>query len=294
MRSIGRIVIRSFKTFFERDAFTNAAAISYYTIFSLPALLLLILNLAGAFYDEQVIREMLSNEFSKLIGYGSADVIISTIDNLEIFEPKWWATFISIFTILFTATTVFTTLQSALNKMFGVQANPDSNTFIQYLKSRLLSFGLIGGFAIILIVSLVLNSLMQYIGHRLSAILGESIASFTWTVSIIVPLLLNFAIFAMVFKILPDAKIKWRHTWLAAMITTGLFALGKHAITFFIARGDYGNIYGTAGSLLVVMVWIFYASLIVLFGAVLTKTIMTFGDGKVVASEFAEKKEADK
>lgn len=290
IKEIFSLIAESFKTFSDKDAFMKAAAISYYTIFSLPALLLIVLNIAGYFYKQDEVESAIRSQIAKLVGKNSAETIISTLDNLQIYEPKWWATIISIGTILFTASTVFATLQSALNKMFSVDAKPDQNNILSYLRSRLLSLSVIGGFAFIVLISLVLNAALQFFGNQLSNYIDEYSVIFVWIGSVTIPLLINFIVFAMIFKVLPDVKIRWKNTWIAAGITTGLFAIGKNLISIYVGQTDVGGVYGTAGSILVVMVWVFYATLIVLYGAVITKMVMIYQKDEIRTADHAVKK----
>lgn len=290
IKEIYKLIVESFQTFSDKDAFMKAAAISYYTIFSLPALLLIVLNISGYFYKEDEVEMAIRGQFADFVGQSSAETIISTLDNLQVYEPKWWATAISIATILFTASTVFATLQSALNKMFLVDAKPDRNNILAYLRSRLLSLSVIGGFAFIVLISLTLNAALQFFGNQLELYIDEYSVIFVWIGSILIPLLINFIVFAMIFKVLPDVKIRWRNTWIAAGVTTLLFEVGKNLIAYYVGQTDVGGVYGAAGSIIVVMVWVFYATLIVLYGAVITKMVMKYQKDDIESTHFAVKK----
>ena len=284
---IFNVIRKSLRIFFTKDAFLKSAAISYYTIFSPPALLLLVLNIAGLFYKESEVKTAIMTQLSDLLGKSSSQAILNTIDQLQIFEPKFWASVISICTIIFTASTVFATLQSVLNDMFSVKAKPDQNTILQYMRSRLFSLGVIAGFAFLLLISLVLNSVLQMVGNLLDDYLGVLSSLMLKFGAVIIPIIINTLLFALIFKLLPDVKLKWRNTWFAAVVTAILFGLGKVGISFYVGTTDVGGIYGAAGSILVVMVWVFYATLIVLFGASLTKAIIDENDELFEPSRFA-------
>ena len=155
------------------------------------------------------------------------------------------------------------------------------------MRSRLFSLGVIAGFAFLLLISLVLNSVLQMVGNLLDDYLGVLSSLMLKFGAVSIPIIINTLLFALKFKLLPDVKLKWRNTWFAAVVTAILFGLGKVGISFYVGSTDVGGIYGAAGSILVVMVWVFYATLIVLFGASLTKAIIDETDELFEPSRFA-------
>ena len=169
---IFNVIRKSVWIFIGKDAFLKSAAIPYYTIFSLPALLLLVLNIVDLFYKESEVKTAIITQLSDLLGESSSQAMLSTSDQLQIFKPKFWASVISICTIIFTASTVFATLQSVLNDMFSVKVKSDQNTISQYIRSRLFSLRVIAGFVFLLLISLVLYSVLQMVGNLLDDYLG--------------------------------------------------------------------------------------------------------------------------
>lgn len=252
------------------DAFTWAAAISYYTIFSLPPMLLVILYTTTLFYDEQSIRETIFGQIGSLIGQKGATQISQTVDSMGVFKEEWWASAIGIGGMLLTSTTVFITLQNALNHIFRVQPKPNSVGWIKMIRDRLLSFSVVLGIAFILVVSLVIDAMISAFGDMLAYRFPDISLVLVGLASIIIPLIIITILFALLFKYLPDISITWGHTWRGAVITAILFALGKNAIGYYIGQSKTATLYDAAGSILVLMLWVFYASLIFLFGAVVT------------------------
>lgn len=268
--TIWSFVSKTFGKFSSDDVLIWAAALSYYTIFSLPPILLVILYTTTLFYDEHSIRSALFGQISDLIGNKGAAQLSQTVDSLGVFDKEWWASAIGIGGMLLTSTTVFMTLQNALNHIFKVKPKPNSAGWLKMVRDRLLSFSVVLGIAFILLVSLVIDAVLSGFGDFIAdRIPGISLVLLGIT-TVIVPLLVITLLFALLFKYLPDAEITWRQTWRGAIITALLFAFGKNAIGYYIGQSQTANLYDAAGSILVIMLWVFYASLIFLLGAVIT------------------------
>lgn len=270
VKRVWKFISRAFTKFTGDDSFTWAAAISYYTIFSLPPIILVILYVTTLFYDEQSIREAIFGQIGSLVGNKSAYQLSSTVDALGVFDGEWWASAIGIAGMLLTSTTVFITLQNALNHIFQVKAKPNEAGWFKLIKDRLLSFTVLLGIAFILLVSLMIDAVISGLGGIISDRFPNVSLVVVGLASVLAPLVIITLLFALLFKYLPDAKIPWKLTWRGAIITAILFALGKNAIGFYIGRSETANLYDAAGSILVIMLWVFYASLIFLFGAAIT------------------------
>ena len=285
------VLKRSVTKFSDDDAFTQAAAIAYYTIFSLPPMLLVIIFTTTFFYDETTVKDALFSQIGDLVGKDGARQLLMTIEKLNIFEPTIWATVLGIGILLFTSTTVFITMQNALNKIFKVKPKPQGWGILKMVKDRILSFTLLIGVAFIMLVSLALNALIETFGKYLAELFGTVSILLNFATSIFLPFIVITLLFAMMFKFLPDAELDWKDTWFGASITSGLFVLGKYLISFYIGNSNVAGIYDAAGSVMVIMVWVFYASLIVLFGAVFTFVYTKANGEPITASDFAVKVE---
>jgi membrane protein len=279
----------SFSKFVQHDVLTQSAALSYYTIFSLPPILLVVLKTTTQFYDETDVRQTIFEEIGKLVGRDGAQQLLGTLDKLDVFQPTWWATFIGIGVLVFTATTVFVTMQYAMNLIFEVK--PAENTkglgLLKMLRDRLISFALIVSIGFILLVSLVIDALLSSLGQYLSDRIGDASAALVVVSSLLVPLAIITLLFAMLFKFLPDAKLAWRDTWFGALLTALLFSLGKYLIGFYIGSSSAATVYEAAGSVLVVMLWVYYASAIFLFGATFTYVRAKQLNGRVKPEDYA-------
>jgi len=259
---------RSVDRLLDTDVFTYAASIAYYTIFSLPPILLLILYITTFFYEEASIKAAIFNEIGALAGTDSATQLANTVDRIGLFEDNGWASLVGGAALIFTATTVFVTLQNALNRIFGVIPKPEgTRAVLKLIKDRLLSFSFVMGIAFILLVSLSVNAFLTVFGEYLSSYISELSVVITTAIAIILPFLISVFLFGLIFRFLPDAKIPWRDIWPGAILTTLLFAVGKHLIGFYIGNSSTTDLYDAAGSIMVIMVWVYYASVIFLFGA---------------------------
>jgi membrane protein len=277
--------------FGANDVFTKAAAISYYTIFSLPPTLLIILYTSTLFYNRAEVEAAIFNQIGQLAGKDSAEQLVYAVSNLGMFEGSIWAQIISIGVLIFTATTIFAVMQSALNAVFKVKAKPsDGWGILSLIKDRVLSFSLVLGVGFILVVSLALNAAVGLFGEYLAAKI-PMISDLVLTVfSISLSLIITSLLFGLIFKFLPDAHLKWKEAIIGAFITAVLFAIGKLGIGYYIGNGDTANLYETAGAIMVMMLWVYYASVIFLFGAILTASyVKMYGSGKIKATDYAVK-----
>lgn len=289
IRFYWKILKDTLTNFSNNDIFTNSAALAYYTIFSLPPILLLIIYTATAFYDEATVKEAIYGQISELIGENSALEMANAIDQLGLYQDTIWATIVGIGVLIFTATTVFVTLQATLNKIFRVKPKPKGFGILKMARDRILSATILLGIAFILLVSLVINALIAAFTDFLARSIGELSTALTIITSIILPFLVITLLFALLFKWLPDAKIEWRDTWFGALVTSILFMIGKYFISYYIGNIASTNLYETAGSLIAVMVWFFYASLIFFFGAEFTYARIKAYGSDILPSDYAVK-----
>ncbi len=279
----------SFGKFSDSDVLTQSAALSYYTIFSLPPMLLVIMKTTAQFYSEEEIKDIIFEQIGGLVGREGALQLLGTIDKMNIFQPNWWATIVGVGVLIFTATTVFVTMQNALNLIFEVRASADTKGLglLKMLRDRVISFALLVSMAFILLVSLVVDALIASFGRYIGEMVGDVSAVVFLLASILLPLSIITLLFAMLFKFLPDGKLAWRDTWVGALVTAILFSAGKFLIGFYIGSSSAANLYDAAGSVLVIMLWVYYASAIFLFGATFTFVRATKLNGQVKPEDYA-------
>jgi membrane protein len=266
-----RVLENSVAKFLKEDVLTQSAALSFYMIFSWPSILLIIIWTASRFYREVAVRDALFSEIGEIVGHQGAQQLIATVEKIDLNEPTWWATGIGIGVMLFTATTVLATVQSTLNRIYEVKpAETQGLGILEILRERFISFTLIVTISFLLLVSLVVDTLISAFGEFAVKWLGGFSSYIIVFDAFLLELAATTVVFALFIRYLPDIKLKWKDTWLGALVTASFFGIGKYLIGFLIGSSDVADIYDAAGSVLVLMLWVYYASAIFLFGATFT------------------------
>jgi membrane protein len=278
-KGLGTVAKNSFKGFLEDKVPKLGGSLAYFTIFSLGPMLLVVIFLAGLILGQQAVEGSLYQQIHQLVGPSAARQVQELIKSASTSGGGNAAAAIGIITMLIGATSVFTEIQDSINTIMHLKMKP-KNGWQTLLKSRLLSFGIIAGVGFLLLVSLAASALMEGLGEKLGELIpGVGI----WVVYLLnygFTLLLAIFLFAVIFKILPAAEMTWRSVWPGAITTALLFMIGRFLISFYISTGDFGNTYGAAGSLVVLLLWVYYSSLILYFGVEFTKAYAEqFGNG---------------
>lgn len=246
-----------------------AAALAYYTMLSLAPLLLIVVSIAGFVFGKEAAAGTISQQISDLVGPSGADLIETAIEQADQPGAGIIATVIGIGTLLFGATGVFAQLQDAMNTIWEVQPRPDLG-ITGTVKKRITALTMVLGIAFLLLVSLIISALLSALNSYMSGLLPG--ADILWKiVDVSVSLAIITLLFAMIFKFLPDVQIAWNSVWLGAFVTAVLFTIGKTIISRYVGTGSVGTVYGAAGSLAVLLVWVYYSGLILFFGAEFTQ-----------------------
>jgi membrane protein len=268
---IVRILKSTASEFTDNNSFRHAAALSYYTIFSLPPLLLIVVTVASAAYGGEAVTGQIYGQLSGLVGPESAEFLQNSIAEFTLKQQGPVATAIGIGTLIFAATTFFVTLQESINDIWNLKVKTEGIGIGQFLKKRLLSFGLILSVALLLLISFVVSAVLSAFTGQLQAWFPEIGVVAIKLVDFALSLSVTTLLFALIYKFLPDAIIRWRDVGIGAFITAALFVLGKFLIAFYIAKSNPGSAFGAAGSAIVLLVWVNYSSLIIFFGAEFTQ-----------------------
>ncbi len=254
----------------ESGPWRQSAILAYYSIFSLPALLLIIIVIAGYFFGEEAVSRELSVQITDMIGKDTARTVEVMIANAAETGSSTLAMLIGIGLLLFGATTVFYHLQLSLNRIWGVMPKP-KQAFLKYAKDRLLSFGLVLIIGFLMLLSLIITSLLAILGEWLRSHWPLFSSPLVSVINYAISLSVTTTLFAMMFKILPDAIIRWRSVWIGALLTAILFAIGQWGLSVYFGQTDPASVYGAAGAIILIMIWISYVALILLFGAEFTR-----------------------
>lgn len=287
IRDLGKLLKITFKEWNSKDPFRQSAVIAYYAIFSIPGLLVLIITITGYFYDKDIASESILNQVSNTMGPDTASQIKDVLDSVSKSKSTIWATIIGAIVLVFGATGVFVELQKTLNQIWEVKTATKKG-ILPILKTRFFSFGLILAIAFLLLISLVVSSLLAAMSSWISFETSYIMTIVFKIINFSLSLLIISILFALIFKILPDAKIRWKHVWLGSIFTGILFTVGKTALAFYFGKANPGSGYGAAGSVILILLWVSYSSMILFYGAQFTATYANMYSGKVAPTKIAE------
>jgi membrane protein len=256
----------------DDDVPALSASIAYFAILSLPALLAAVVSLAGLFFDDADVQNIMTGQAADILGSDGASQLAAMIEQArEAGGGGIGGQLIAYAALFFGATGAFGQLQQSLNRAWDVGPDPEASGVKQFVWKRVLSLGMVLTIAFLLAVSLVLSAAIEVVGDQLGEIVGGGGTIVVRVANVLLPLALFTALFASMFKVLPDAEIQWRDVWVGGFATAILFVLGKFLIGLYLAHSDVGAAFGAAGSLVVVLVWIYYTALLVLVGAEFTQ-----------------------
>jgi len=261
------------------------AALAFYTVFSLAPLLLIVIAIAGIVFGQEAAEGQIIGQIQGFVGEESANAIQGMLEHTRTASTGFIATAVALVTLLFGASGVFAQLQDALNTIWGVKAKPGLG-ILQTLKDRFTSFVAVLGTGFLLLVSLMLSAGLAAVGDTLQALLPAPeplLQSINFLVSFVVITLL----FAMIYKLIPDVSIRWKDVWIGAGMTAFLFTIGKLFIGLYLGKSDVGLAYGAAGSLIVILLWVYYAAQIFLFGAEFTAVYAASHGSRILSAKNA-------
>ncbi len=270
IKSFYEVIKDTFDGFLEFKVLKMSASLAYITVFSLAPLLLVILFICDVFWGREAIEGAIYSQVNSFVGASSAEQIQAMIQNLALSKNSTLAAVIGIGTLLFGATSVFAEIQDSINTIWGLRHKKKSGFWL-FLKSRLLSFGVIGSLGFILLVALGFSTLLDGISNQLTQTYTEISVIIFYMSNLVATFIITSLLFGSIFTILPDAEITWKQVRVAAFTSTILFMLGKFLITFYITNSNISDVYGAAGSIVVLMVWVYYSSVILYLGATFAK-----------------------
>ncbi|HVG12898.1 MAG TPA: YihY/virulence factor BrkB family protein [Flavisolibacter sp.] len=270
VKKVGSLFKLTAHGFIDDNCFKLAAALSYYTVFALGPLLIIIMSLAGIFYGREAVQGQLYGEIEVLVGGEIARQIQDIIANIQKSQTSTSGAIVGSIILVIGATGVFTEMQDSINYIWSVKAKPKKG-WLKLLMDRLLSFSLVVGMGFVLLVSLVVNALLNLLSARLTQLLSNDTVSFFNSINFLIILVVITLLFAIIFKVLPDAVISWKDAMIGAILTATLFIIGKVGIGFYLGRANLDITYGTAASIIIILVWVYYSALILFFGAEFTK-----------------------
>ncbi len=288
IKKIWYLLKETFHEFIDDNAIKLSAALSYYTVFSLPPLLIIIISLCGIFFGSEAVKGELFGQINGLVGNAAALQIQETIKNVKLSSNNIFATTVGIIILLVGASGVFAEIQDSINYIWGIKAKPKRG-FIKFLKNRLMSFSMIGSVGFLLLVGLIVNSLMDVLNNRLAAHFPKNTFYLVYVINLLIVFIIITILFTVIFKTLPDGKIVLRDCVTGAAFTAFLFMIGKFAIGAYLGSSGVASIYGAAGSVILILVWVYYSAIILYFGAEFTKVYALTHGQKIIPNQYSVK-----
>ncbi len=269
-RGMIEVIKNSFNGFIDDKAVKLSAALAYYTVFSMAPLLIIIISLCGLLLGREAVEGKIYAQLAGFVGSDTAAQLQQIIKNASLAGKSHTAVVIGSITLLVGATTVFAEIQESINMIWGLKPKPKRG-WLKLIQNRFLSFSVIASLGFLLLVSLGVTTVIDGFSEKLKNYFPEVTVVIFYIINIIISLAVITLIFGVIFKVLPDAKIKWKDVLSGAIATAFLFMLGKFGISYYISKSNVGSTYGAAGSLVVLLLWIYYSSIILYFGAEFTK-----------------------
>lgn len=281
------IIKQTFSEFLDDNVLKLSAALAYYTVFSLPAMLLILISVSGIFLGKDAIQGKLFWQINQYVGNDAGRQIQDILSKIALSENNVIATIIGAVMLVISATGIFGEIQDSINSIWGLRTKPKKG-LIKLVLNRLLSFSMILVLGFVLVVSLVLNSLLDAFIGRLDDVIPESILQYAFIINYILIIGVVSTLFAGIFKVLPDAHVKWKDVYRGAFFTTFLFILGKFLISYYLQQTTVIASYGGAGSLIILLLWVYYSAMILYLGAEFTQVYAQHLGSAITPNDYAE------
>ena len=287
-KKLWRILTRSISDFIDNNVLKLSASLAYSTIFALPGLLIIIIWFTTVFYGREIIEGTIHNQIAGFVGASAANNIDETMKAALAGGTSQLARIIGIGTIIIGATAVFGEIQSSINMIWKIKSKPKKGRgFLRLLINRLLSFSIIISFGFILLVSLVINGAMDILIGNFMERFPDVAVIVVYIANLVISFFIIAVIFGLIFKILPDAKVEWKHVRVGAFTTAFFFMVGKFLISFYLGHSRMTTTYGTAGSVIIILLWVYYSSMILYFGASFTREYAIEMGSRIYPNKYA-------
>ena len=288
LKTYWQILKQTVSDFIDDKVLKLSASLAYYTIFSVAPMLIVIIFFCDLFLGREAIEGTLYSQLKGLVGSDAAILLQQMIRNATLSQDMSWATIVGFVTLVLGATGVFAEIQDSINTIWRLKSKPKKGKgLLRMLSNRLQSFSLVVSMGFILLVSLVVNGLIELFNQRLAQLFPEVAVIFIYLVNLAITLLVITTLFAVIFKVLPDARIRWKDVIVGSITTALLFMLGKFAIGFYLGTSKVGSTYGAAGSVVILLLWVYYSSAILYFGAEFTRVYVQHFGERIYPNDYA-------
>lgn len=290
---IPSLMVESFKQWNAADPWRLSAVVAYYAVLSLPALLVIVINTVGAIWGVEIVTGKLTNELSSAMGEETAKFLTDMVEQTQTSGKSTIASIIGIGVLLFGATGVFYHLKISINSIWGLKQTKDVKWYYMLL-DRAVSFGFVLVLGFLLFVSFILTALLSFFSDFIKSILPDFVVVFAFIVDFAISYGVIALLFALIFKFLPDAKIRWKSVWVGALLTSLLFSISKFLLGIYFGAAEPGSTYGAAGSIILVLLWVSYSCLIFFYGAEFTKVFsIRYGYGIIPKNHYSRVKKKE-
>ncbi|KDN56262.1 YihY/virulence factor BrkB family protein [Flavobacterium seoulense] len=276
----------TFTEFNDDNAIKLSASLSYYTIFALPPLLIIIITICGVFFGEEAVSGELYGQINRLVGNEAAIQIQGAIKNVQLSDSNVFVTVFGVVMLLIGASGVFVEIQSSINFIWGLKAKPNKG-LKKFIQNRIMSFSMIVSVGFLMLVSLMMNATLDVLNARLKYYFPESTVYLFYAINLLIVFASITLLFAIIFRTLPDGVIKWKDAFIGASCTAVLFMIGKFGIGFYLGNSTVASVYGAAGSVIVILVWVYYSAIILYFGAEFTKMYAKSYGGEIAPNDYS-------
>jgi membrane protein len=272
--------------FNDDNAIKLSASLSYYTIFAIPPLMIIIITLCGFFFGKDAVTGELYGQINRLVGNDAAIQIQNAIKNVELSDSNAFAAIFGGVMLLIGASGVFAEIQSSINFIWGLKAKPNKG-LKKFIQNRLMSFSMIVSVGFLLLVSLLVNSVMDLLSAKLRSYFQEGTIYIFYVLNLLLVFAIITLLFTIIFRTLPDGKIRWKDAFIGSSFTAVLFMVGKFAIGLYLGNSTVASVYGAAGSIIIILVWVYYSAIILYFGAEFTKVYAKAYGGSISPNEYS-------
>ncbi|HLP52568.1 MAG TPA: YihY/virulence factor BrkB family protein [Chitinophagales bacterium] len=274
--------------FIDDNALQLSAALSYYTIFSLPPLIIIIISFCGFFWGKEAVQGRIFWQIKGLVGSSAALQIQETIKNVSLSNSNTFITTFGVVVLLIGASGVFSEIQISINYIWGIVAKPKRGV-VKFIQNRLMSFSMIGSMGFLLLVGLIVNSVTDLLYDRFTAVFPKDAFYIFYIINLVIVFVIITLLFTLIFKTLPDGKLVTRDCLVGASFTAFLFMIGKFAIGAYLGSSAIASVYGAAGSVILILVWVYYSAIILYFGAEFTKVYALTHGQKIIPNSYSVK-----
>ena len=286
LKTFWSLLKKAYTSWNSNDPWARSAIIAYYTLFSLPSMLIIIVSIAGYFFGREAVQGRITGQIAEFIGKDSALIVENMISNAALSSNSTMAIIFGVFMLVFGATGVFFQLKKAMNNIWNVAEKKE--TYFRMFMDRVISFGMILILGFLMLLGLIISTMIRMLSDYIESYAPVLTAWGLDLVNSLISLIFITILFGSIFKLLPDIKIRWKVTLYGAALTTILFMIGEYLISIYFGRTDPASVYGGASSMVLILLWVNYTCLIMFFGAEFTVQYALYKKEKITTTEFSE------